>query len=304
MKHILQLTLSLLISSMPAYTFCAAAANSDLVKAIEDKNLKKAEEAFERGAKLELANPKCWGFMHRAASLNQVKILELLLKNNANIEARTIGESAPIHWATYSKDSLEAVKFLLSKGANIEARTEEGNTVLYSAIDSESPELIKFLLKKGAMVNAENNEGETSLHRAIEELSMNPNSNGQSCINQTTMNSKRYPIISLLVGAGTNLEIRNKRGKSAKDLAQDLNDSEAIKLIEQEEQIREDFYAGRGKDYAKYEAYVQWISHTFRLNELGICDNIATLSASGRMGKLIELKQKRDASGPAASARE
>lgn len=59
--------------------------------------------------------------LHLAANVGDISKCELLLQNNANINAVDDTGLTPLHWATTSQ-RLECVEYLLKKGANTDIR--------------------------------------------------------------------------------------------------------------------------------------------------------------------------------------
>ena len=59
-----------------------------------------------------------WSALHFAAEENHIKIIDILLKNNADIEAMTKFGRTPLHLASL-KGLIDSVKLLLDYGANV-----------------------------------------------------------------------------------------------------------------------------------------------------------------------------------------
>ncbi len=91
----------------------------------------------------------------------------------------------------------ELVRYLIHAGANINAKTKEGDTVLFSAVDSVDSGVFAELLTAGADVNAANKNGETPLMRAV--------------------SRDKIDIVQLLLDRGADVNAIDKNGESAWD---------------------------------------------------------------------------------------
>ena len=119
--------------------------------------------------------------LHFASRAGNIPIIEELLKNGANIDAKEgcIGKT-PIFYAVEKgqgflphfedpkrSSHLEVVKFLLQNGANLHSLIEEDrDTILHLC---EVPEVIEFLIKSGVSIEARNKFEETPIYDAVSE---------------------------------------------------------------------------------------------------------------------------------------
>ena len=71
-----------------------------------------------------------------------------------------------------SNGDLEMVQLLLENGANIEARDQRGETALMMAIRKDDLEMVQLLLEHGANIEARDQRGETALMIAVYYLEM------------------------------------------------------------------------------------------------------------------------------------
>lgn len=114
-----------------------------------------------------------WSAIHIAADSEAVEMVDWLLKNNAYVDAETVGYSHPgrtaLHFAASKRSGAgtQMVKSLLSGGAKATARTRQGgNTPLHYAVDGRCVATVQALIDSGADVNAVNGSGLTPLHKA------------------------------------------------------------------------------------------------------------------------------------------
>ncbi len=70
--------------------------------------------------------------LHQAAALGQLKIVSLLLKHDAEINALTKDGFTPLH-ASVLSGSLNVVKFLVEQNARVDSEAKDGSTPLISA---------------------------------------------------------------------------------------------------------------------------------------------------------------------------
>ncbi len=131
--------------SPPAYTAAAAAAAS----------------AVDIHARDSLD----WTKLHSAAFYGRIELVELLLIQGAEINARAKDGVAPLHLAI-KKGHLKVAQLLFAKGANLAAKDNQGNSPLHIAADAFSSPAIEALVRMGAYVNVRNLDGWTPLHLA------------------------------------------------------------------------------------------------------------------------------------------
>jgi uncharacterized protein len=89
----------------------------------------------------------------------------VLLKQQADVNARAVDGTTPLHWAA-RVDDVETVRLLLRAGANAEAVNRYGVSPLALAATNGSAPIVETLLKAGADANAALPEGETVLMTA------------------------------------------------------------------------------------------------------------------------------------------
>ncbi|XP_038666132.1 transient receptor potential cation channel subfamily A member 1-like isoform X2 [Scyliorhinus canicula] len=109
---------------------------------------------IEKGAQVNQADYYGRTALHVAAALNYIGMIELLLKNQANIEARTTEEwQTPFHYAA-KYDATNSLQCLYDKGANIHVLDYKQRTPLYLAALYGRDEAALFLLKLGCHADA------------------------------------------------------------------------------------------------------------------------------------------------------
>ncbi|VEL21496.1 unnamed protein product [Protopolystoma xenopodis] len=91
--------------------------------------------------------------MHIVCKKKKVKMVEILLKNGATLEAATETGLTPLHVASFV-GCPEAVVLLLQRGANVNGLTVRSESSLHLAIRNRQLETAKVLIKHGALVDA------------------------------------------------------------------------------------------------------------------------------------------------------
>lgn len=91
--------------------------------------------------------------LHRAVRRGDVKAVERLLAEGANVNARDKYENTPLHLAA-GEGNVRIAEMLLAKGASLAALSSSGDTPLHRAARAGNVEVMKLLIAKGAEVDA------------------------------------------------------------------------------------------------------------------------------------------------------
>ena len=111
------------------------------------------------------------------------------------------------------EDQRERLVAALAAGADVHAADKNGVTALHHAVRFRSPAAVETLIGHGADVNrACRKSGSTPLHRAVTSTGA-PGTAG--------MRAEARRIVALLLAAGADPSIRNKRGKTADEYVTD-----------------------------------------------------------------------------------
>ena len=161
------------ISFAPA----AHAQNVSLCVAVLNNNPVSVQVAIDGGAQV---NDRCEVSLfslfplHLAARTeNAADIIDLLVREGANVNIRDISDHSPLHIAAQSsppRDLVDNANALIRNGANIELKDYQGETPLHEAARYGSVKVMSALIGAGANVNAINNlgGGETPLQIALD----------------------------------------------------------------------------------------------------------------------------------------
>jgi hypothetical protein len=103
--------------------------------------------------------------LHLAAQNGHKDMVELLLANNANVNANSKNNWTPLQEAVIRRHK-DVAEFLVSNQANLNARIVFGYTLLHMLVVRNIKDMVAFVLAKGADVNAKDDQGNTPLHKA------------------------------------------------------------------------------------------------------------------------------------------
>ena len=104
------------------------------------------------------------------AYYNKYEICKLLLENRADPTYATYDNNiTPLHWAA-ANENVELIKLLLKYDADIDAKTKQHETALIYGVKSNKLDSVKILLSQGSNPNIRNVAGDTSLHIAARNL--------------------------------------------------------------------------------------------------------------------------------------
>ena len=202
-----------------------------------------AQLLISKGVNINLCSEEGITALHVAIRFRNLPLVKLLVSNGANILFRQGNSFTPLETAfssEYGKTKISdylmsevkqsdkkcaksgelflnaiemldwgIAKFLLEEGADINYQDKNRPSALHVAIAYDERYLVELLLKEGASPNVMDNKGDTPLHIAAQ---------GQ------------LDIVILLLRYHPNLDLKNKEGKTAYQIAMKKN-KEIAKLI-------------------------------------------------------------------------
>lgn len=105
--------------------------------------------------------------LHVAAGMSDnVTMVQLLLKNGADVSLKNIMQRTPLHCAACYTVDTDVCHLLLKNGANGNDKDVFGDTPFQQVLRSGSLDTVKLFLQYGANMRTVNNTNETALHSA------------------------------------------------------------------------------------------------------------------------------------------
>ena len=153
--------------------------------------------------------------LHTAARYDNLEIVEYLIENGANIEAKDDYGNTPLHTAANYGSTLEIVEYLIENGADIEANNNDGNTPLHHAAENGNLEIVEYLIENGTNIEAKGDYSYTPLHLAARY--------GKPEID--------LKIVEYLIENGADIEAENKAGDTPLHLAAGYGNLEIVKYL-------------------------------------------------------------------------
>ncbi|MDF2964870.1 MAG: ankyrin-2-like [Rickettsiaceae bacterium] len=162
-----------------------------------------------------------YSLLHYAVQQNNLKVIELLLENGANIDlpsSQGKGNVSPLI-LTIQKHRLEPLKMMLPLINDINQKDDQGWTLLHHAAHQGNTEAIEYLVSQGAAIDASDLNGYTPLHIATEDncyeavKTLIDNDADLYCINihdkytplEIALKNNNRKLVELLVTEGANI---------------------------------------------------------------------------------------------------
>jgi ankyrin repeat protein len=124
-------------------------------------------------------------------------VVDLLLKNGANVNAQDTTGMSALHCAAY-KGQVDTARLLVQRGADLSLTNSYGFTPLLEAVVKGPPALVELLLVAGSSVSVRDCRGWQPLHAALRSNALKP--------------EERYRIVEHLLARGADLNFCNVGG--------------------------------------------------------------------------------------------
>lgn len=171
---------------------------------------------------------------------------DLISDDKQNKKFIRIEKASPLIIAIIYNHSINLIKTLIKQGADINLCDENKNSpFLYAALYYSNPEIFDVLIEAGADKNAVNVLDANALMIAVYNsnieilkkiislgLDVNwKNKGGWTALMSVALDSRPIEIAALLIENGANIEIKNKIGNSAFEIAGATENNEFIKFL-------------------------------------------------------------------------
>ena len=142
---------------------------SGLHEAARSGNIDKVRDIIASGVDLELKDSSKRTALHLACWSGHTDIVRLLIQSKANVNAKALDQFTALHFISQKDNiSIEIFKLLIRKDKSLlNYRISKGNkTALHLASSKNLINNVKILLELGADISAKTNQGQTALDLA------------------------------------------------------------------------------------------------------------------------------------------
>ncbi|MCX6929680.1 MAG: ankyrin repeat domain-containing protein [Verrucomicrobia bacterium] len=143
------------------------------IKAAKVGKLEMVKFLLKRGASIATTNDYGFTALHEAADRGHPEVVKFLLNSGMEVNLREVQyQSTPLHLAAIGHWTNEihyvaVVEVLLANKADVNARMRGDRTPLHCAVDRGHPQIIQVLLAAGADPSIRDRDGKTALDLAI-----------------------------------------------------------------------------------------------------------------------------------------
>jgi hypothetical protein len=196
--------------SLQSLSAVTSAHSTALQASVEAGDVAGARELLECGADPDVCDSDQCSVLQRAASEGYLEIAKLLIRYCANRLHRDNDDFTLLHWAVFSNDP-HILELGYVHALGVDPVDVDGRTPLTWAASEDWLESMKWLLARSATTNFADNDGWTALHYAVA--------------------SGRSIALRTLLSAGADRYLQSKIGETPRDLAQRLQQHEALQIL-------------------------------------------------------------------------
>ncbi len=140
--------------------------NTPLHVAAEDGNIDIINLLIKNNADIHAVNHFCRTPLHYGVETDDIDIIRLFISNGANVNSSNEDFYTPFQLAI-TRGYLDNIDLLIENNADVKAVTVRGDTPLHLAAAVGYVDVMELLLKKNIDVNFKNKSGNTPLHIAV-----------------------------------------------------------------------------------------------------------------------------------------
>lgn len=225
-----------------------------LMNAVKSGNLESVKYLIEEGkVKMDEKTQNAKTAFLFACENGNLDIVNYLFYKGADMNNKDSDGFTGLMLAS-STSKLDIVKFLIGeRNVNIDDFNNQGNTALMVAADNGATDIVQYLISNGADVNAnmDRTTGHTALmgaaaggHKDIVNILLANGANVNAQVGQNSSNeeegrtalmyaveSSNTEIVEMLLAKGANREIKDQKGKTARDYIEDIQDKDKKEKI-------------------------------------------------------------------------
>ena len=136
--------------------------NKKLFDAVSGNRISEIESLLKQGADVNAKTENGWTPLYCASNWNRIDIAKLLIENGADVNAQNKNGWTPLHEASYW-DYVGIAKLLIENGANVNSKNKDGWTPLHWASRWKQIGIAKLLIENGVDPFIKNKDGQTPL---------------------------------------------------------------------------------------------------------------------------------------------
>lgn len=181
-----------------------------------------------------------------AIARNNPEAAMVLISCGADIEKRTRSGDTPLIMAAGRNEAFSVAKYLIEKGANINAQNNAKESALMVSIMRQTYDISSLLIENGANIELLDQNGQSAMHWAAKWtnihvqnrlIKLNIDLNGQDKFGVTPlMVADNLAVARVLVNAGANTELKDKRERTALDHAKLMHRNKIVSFLQKEDE--------------------------------------------------------------------
>lgn len=174
---------------------------------------------LEKGADIKArCDPDKTTVLHAAVHGGRLDIVKALLERGIPADAPSEDKETPLHCTPY-ENRLEIARLLIANGADVNATTRRsGRAPIHGAAYHHRTDIVSLLLEHGADPNHRTSGKGTPLHSAV--------------FGTGRVTPKDIETVKLLLDRGAKKDVRDRNGKTPKDIATRFGKEELVLLLQ------------------------------------------------------------------------